>query len=197
LKAITSPFIHSIQADKMIVQLLLLALLLTSALPWPAIIWNIFLGEVVVVSALCGALVSSSYKWGYFVIAVLALLGIIWNVLAGARRYAKVLSANIFKTFSVGSFWLMGLWFIYPIAWGVSEGGNVIGLDGEMVFYGILDVLTIPVFGAIMLWGHRSIDPAALGLVMRDYNAPYVHEKEIHAPQASRGVTEGDATTAV
>lgn len=87
------------------------------------------------------------------------------------------------------------LWILYPIAWGVSEGGNgtlshthsipsysqvytVIAPDSEAVFYGILDLLAKPVFGALLLWGHRDIDPARLGLAFHDYDGDaVVHEK--------------------
>ena len=55
------------------------------------------------------------------------------------------------------------LWFLYPIAWGLSEGGNVIAPDSEAVFYGVLDLFAKPVFGALLIWGHRGIDPGRLG----------------------------------
>ena len=68
------------------------------------------------------------------------------------------------------------LWILYPIAWGVCEGGNVISVDAEVAFYGTLDVLAKPVFGALLIWGHRNIDPARLGLRIRDYTQdPAVH----------------------
>jgi hypothetical protein len=74
--------------------------------------------------------------------------------------------------------WTIFLWFIYPIAWGLSEGGNVIAPDSEAVFYGVLDILAKPVFGALLLWGHRNIDPATLGLHIRDYDdSANTHEK--------------------
>lgn len=57
----------------------------------------------------------------------------------------------------------MVLWFLYPIAWGLCEGGNLISPDSEAIFYGILDLLAKPVFGALLIWGHRGIDPARLG----------------------------------
>lgn len=41
-------------------------LLLTAGLPWPTILWTILLDEVMIITGLIGALVSSSYKWGYF-----------------------------------------------------------------------------------------------------------------------------------
>lgn len=42
---------------------------------------------------------------------------------------------------------MMILWFCYGIAWGLSEGGNVISPDGEALFYGILDLLGGPLYG--------------------------------------------------
>lgn len=44
--------------------LLLMDLLLTVAMPWPTIIWVIFLDEVMIVTGLIGALVSTRYKFG-------------------------------------------------------------------------------------------------------------------------------------
>lgn len=46
--------------------LLLLDLLLTAGVPWPTILFVILLDEVMIVTGLVGALVQSTYKWGYF-----------------------------------------------------------------------------------------------------------------------------------
>lgn len=44
------------------------------------------------------------------------------------------------------------------------------------MFYGVLDLLAKPVFGALLIWGHRNIDPGRLGLHIRDYNEdPAIH----------------------
>jgi bacteriorhodopsin len=46
------------------------------------------------------------------------------------------------------------------------------------VFYGILDFLAKPVFGALLIWGHRDIELSRLGLNIRDYDGDaLVHEK--------------------
>lgn len=62
------------------------------------------------------------------------------------------------------------VWICYPIAWGLCEGGNVIAPDSEAVFYGVLDFIAKPVFSALLIWSHRNIDPAQLGLRIRDYS---------------------------
>lgn len=80
-----------------------------------------------------------------------------------ARKHAVVLGPEVSRTYLLVGVWTISLWFLYPIAWGLSEGGNVIAPDSEAIFYGILDILAKPVFGALLLWGHRNIDPAILG----------------------------------
>jgi bacteriorhodopsin len=95
--------------------------------------------------------------------------------------------------------WTIFLWFIYPIAWGLCEGGNVISPDSEAVFYGVLDILAKPVFGALLLFGHRNIDPAALGLNIRDYEDEITpHEKVGHhntTGVVNNGTTHDTTTT--
>ncbi|ESZ89976.1 hypothetical protein SBOR_9638 [Sclerotinia borealis F-4128] len=150
--------------------LLLLDILLTAGLPWPTILYTIFLDEVMIITGLVGALVSSSYKWGYFVFAMVALFGIAYNVLFIGAKHAKALGTAVNKVYWTCGGITMFLWFLYPIAWGLSEGGNVISPDSEAVFYGVLDVLAKVLFGTLLLMGHRNIDPAHLGLHIRDYD---------------------------
>lgn len=185
--------------------LLLLDLLLTAGLPWPTILYTLLLDEIMIVTGLVGALVASSYKWGYFVFAMIALFFIAWNVVQLGRLQATALGAQVRKTYLLCGVWTMFLWFLYPIAWGVSEGGNVISPDSEAVFYGILDILAKPVFGALLLWGHRDIDPALLGLQIRDYDdaiahnekhAPGISSSAAHAANSSPATASGPAHTA-
>jgi bacteriorhodopsin len=150
-------------------------LLLTAGLPWPTILYTILLDWVMVITGLVGALVASSYKWGYFVFATVALFGIAYNVVWVGRSHARAIGPEVSRAFIICGVWTIFLWFIYPIAWGLSEGGNVIAPDSEAVFYGVLDILAKPVFGALLLWGHRNIDPATLGLHIRDYDQPPPH----------------------
>jgi bacteriorhodopsin len=64
------------------------------------------------------------------------------------------------------------LWMLYPVCWGLSEGGNVIAPDSEFIFYGILDCGLIPLTSALFLASHWRIDPARLGLRLRTYDDP-------------------------
>jgi bacteriorhodopsin len=60
--------------------------LLTAGLPWPTILFTILMDEVMVITGLVGALVASSYKWGYFVFAMFALFFIAFNVVHVGRK---------------------------------------------------------------------------------------------------------------
>ena len=52
----------------------------------------------------------------------------------------------------------------YPIAWACAEGGNVISVTSEMIWYGILDIFAGPIFLFFFLWNLRGVDYAAFGL---------------------------------
>lgn len=179
--------------------LLLLDLLLTAGLPWPTILYTILIDEIMIVTGLVGALVQSRYKvcratlplyiiiiliflqFGYFAFGCAAFLWVAFTVTVTARQYASTLGSDISRTYTICGVWTIFLWFLYPIAWGLCEGGNVIAPDSEAVFYGVLDLMAKPVFGALLLWGHRNIDPARLGMHIRDYHEDLAHVGGTHS----------------
>lgn len=164
--------------------LLLLDLLLLSGLPYATILFTIFMDEVMVVTGLLGALTASRYKWGYFTIGCFAFFFVVWQVVFVARKSARAIGSDVHRLFVGISLFTLGLWTLYPISWGLSEGGSVISSDGEAYFYGVLDLLAKPVFGFWLLFGHRGIGFERLGLTgwesMRpgsSNNAEGSHEK--------------------
>ncbi|KAK5465323.1 hypothetical protein LTS15_001886 [Exophiala xenobiotica] len=158
--------------------LLLADLLLTCGLPTPTILYVILANEVMVVTGLVGALVKSSYKWGFFTFGTVAFLFVAYSVVIEGRAYARILGNDILKTYTLCGVWTIFLWFLYPVAWGLSEGGNVIPSDSEAVFYGVLDLLAKPGFGALLLWGHRNIEVERLGIHIRDPETSFSHNTE-------------------
>lgn len=179
--------------------LLLLDLLLTAAMPWPTLLFVILVDWVMIITGLVGALVVSSYKWGYFVFGCAALFYIVYVLAFEARKHAAAMGKDVGRAFLYCGSLTTFLWILYPIAWGLCEGGNVISPDSEAVFYGILDLLAKPVFGALLIWGHRGIDPARLGLHIHDYDEKdgVVNEKKVAdgvTNGGSNGVTDGNAT---
>ncbi|EMC97866.1 hypothetical protein BAUCODRAFT_31870 [Baudoinia panamericana UAMH 10762] len=179
--------------------LLLLDLLLTAALPWPTLMYVILLDWVMIVTGLVGALVASGYKWGYFAFGCAALAYIVYVLVFEARKHANAMGRDVGKAFTYCGSLTTLLWILYPIAWGLCEGGNVIHPDSEAIFYGILDLFAKPVFGALLIWGHRGIDPARLGLHIHDYDEKDL-AIEMKRPGANgtnghtNGITNGNST---
>lgn len=172
--------------------MLLMDLLLTCALPWGTILTAIFVNEIMIVTGLIGALVSSRYKWGYFVFGCFAFFYIVYVVAFEGRKYARGISTEVSRVYTLCGVWTLGLWFFYPIAWGLSEGGNVISSDGEAVFYGVLDLLAKPVFSFLLLWGHRNIDVATLGMHVRGFDELPGGSRGTHNHEKSGGVLGGN-----
>lgn len=151
--------------------LLLLDLMLTAGVPMPTILIAIFADELMIITGLIGALTRTTYKWGFWSFGMAAFLYVVYALVVDGRRHANALGGEPKKTFLMCGVWLVSLWFLYPIAWGLSEGGNVIHPDSEAIFYGILDIMAKPVFGALLLFGHRNINPSQLGLHIREPGA--------------------------
>jgi len=181
--------------------LILLDLLLTAGMPWPTILWVILVDWLMIVTRLVGALVRSRYKWGYYAFSCAALLYIIYQLGFEARRHASARGKDVGRVFLMCGTLTIIVWICYPVAWAVCEGGNLIAPDSEAVFYGVLDFLAMPIFGILLLWGHRGIDPSRLGLRIRDYDEdPAVHgglrgEKRDRLnhphPNGTNGATDG------
>ncbi|KAG7194808.1 uncharacterized protein KQ657_004489 [Scheffersomyces spartinae] len=96
---------------------------------------------VFVIGLLIGALIKSSYKWGYFTFAVFAQLFAMGLICYNYVDFVKNSSGSKkpFVFFVVMMHMLV--WLLYPVCWGLSEGGNVIKPTSEAVFYGILDLI--------------------------------------------------------
>lgn len=160
--------------------------------------YTILTDWIMIVTGLVGALVSTSYKWGYFTFGCVALFYILYVLVWEARKHASALGSEVGKVFLLCGSWTAFLWLLYPIAWGVCEGGNVIHPDSEAIFYGILDICAKPIFGALLIWGHRNIDPATLGLHIRDYDdADFAHNGRNKETPAATGARNGTASETV
>ncbi|CAO1613965.1 unnamed protein product [Parajaminaea phylloscopi] len=144
--------------------LLLLELLLVSGMPLSNIFLTIFWDLVMIETGLIGSLVESQYKWGFFTFGCVAMLLVFYDLYFVGWGSAKKLDNGLGKTYITGAVMLSFLWFLYPIAWGLADGGNQISPDGEMIFYGILDLLAKPVFAIVHLFGLRRLNYDVLGL---------------------------------
>ncbi|KAH9926169.1 heat shock protein 30 [Fomitopsis serialis] len=149
--------------------LLVLEVLLATGLSLSDIVTTLFMCIVVVISGLVGALVHSTYKWGYFSFGCAALIYVWYSLLIHGTRTAfpggGVLRTGYLRSASFLSFMLI----TYPICWACSEGGNVISNSSEMIWYGILDIIAGPVFLFFYLWHLMDVDYATFGFASGKY----------------------------
>merc|ERR1712225_190309 len=95
-------------------------------------------------------------KWGYYTIACIAYLVIVYQLAVPGRRAVAAKSNSTAKLFaSIGGFTLI-LWTLYPVVWGIGDGARKWSVDAEIIAYAVLDVLAKPVFGFWLLFAHAK-----------------------------------------
>ncbi|KAM5534150.1 hypothetical protein V8D89_012170 [Ganoderma adspersum] len=144
--------------------LLLLELLLATGLSLSDIFTTLFMSVVMVIMGLVGALVPTTYKWGYFAFGAVALFYIWYILLWRGPRTTFSAGGSIRDGYTVAAGYLSFLLLMYPICWALSEGGNIITVTAEMIWFGVLDLLAGPVFLFFFLYKLRGVNYAAFGL---------------------------------
>ena len=94
------------------------------------------------------------------------MIGIFYELAIVGRANAKRLGNDVHRIFTICGVLTLCIWLLYPVAWGLCEGGNVITPNDEAFFYGCLDFMAKPVFSIALIYGHWNINPARLGLAI-------------------------------
>ena len=134
------------------------------AMPWPVIqmslmgktpiwhiIFNCFFTELFVIGYLVACVVHSTYKWGYYTFGTASIIVTLISLMTTTKNLTTRLGADVTKIFTLMFGLNAFLWLIYPICFGLSEGGNVIVPDSEHIFYGILDLIYLCFLPAVWL----------------------------------------------
>ncbi|KAK5728897.1 hypothetical protein LTR15_002038 [Elasticomyces elasticus] len=96
-------------------------------------------------------------KWGWYAIACIAYLVVIWHLVIHGRATAMNKGGKVGNFFAaIGGFTLV-IWTVYPIIWGIADGSRNMNVDEEIIAYAVLDILAKPVFGAWLLFTHASM----------------------------------------
>jgi len=146
----------------------------------------LFAVDFAVINMLIASLIPSVYKWAYYTFAIAAIFYVAFSLLFTGRRGAVRLEVGAHYTITSGVIVLVFL--LYPVAFGLSQGGNVISLDSEAVFFGVLDLILKPVLLAYFIYGTRNLVLERFGL--RENRLQNLVEAKHGAPRAS------DATAA-
>ncbi|GAA6006969.1 opsin family protein [Rhodotorula paludigena] len=181
--------------------MLLLSLVLSTGMPLSQIFGLIFFDIVMIITGLLGALTPTRYKWGFFTFGCVAMLWVFYVLMFTARKSAAVLGSDYVKAYTLSATVLAVLWFVYPIIWGVADGGNVITPTSEMVAYGVLDLLAKPVFSFIHMFQVSRLDYNRLGFgstrMPDNAHQGLLHEKgatsQSATPRPSTVAGEGNA----
>ncbi|KAL2021571.1 hypothetical protein VTK56DRAFT_7070 [Thermocarpiscus australiensis] len=145
----------------------ILALGVLSGVAWATIVFNVALSWIWVIAYLVGAFTPSNYKWGFFAFGTLAYLLLALSTLHhGAASATRV---GIRRDYFGLAAWTNLLWLLYPIAWGLSDGGNYLGITPHFIFFGILDVLLLTGLTLAVVFLSRRWDYGRLNIAFTQY----------------------------
>lgn len=135
---------------------LALALGLIAGVSWTTIFCNMFIAWFWVLSYLAAAYTTTAYKWCFFAFGTFA-----WVILATStlnESYEAAAPLGIGRDYIILSGAVNILWLLYPVAIGLGDGGNRIGVTGTSIFLGVLDLLIGPGMTAAFLFLARRWD---------------------------------------
>ncbi|SCU83992.1 LAMI_0C05710g1_1 [Lachancea mirantina] len=160
---------------------------LLSTTPWIQTIFHVALTEVYVVFMLIASLVDSTYKWGFFSLGIAASVCCCTSLMITSRNMAFKLGQDVFTYFNGIMGIIMGIWWIYPICFGLSEGGNVIQPNSEAVWYGILDCILLGFLPCLVNFLASSVGLERLQLLSQANNFNVMpHEKSMNSIATAR-----------
>jgi len=139
--------------------LLLLDLAILAGLSGGSIVITIVADVIMIVTGLFAAYGNEGtpQKWGWYTIAVLSYLVVVWHLAFHGRANATARGDRLGKFYlAIGAFTLI-LWTLYPIVWGIADGARRISVDAEIICYAVLDVLAKVVFGTWLIISHAKI----------------------------------------
>jgi bacteriorhodopsin len=168
-----------------------LALGLLSGVSWTTIVCNIALAWTWVLTYLAAAYTTtsgSSYGWGFFAFGTLCWLVLALSTLNESREEAA--RRGIARDYVLLAAWPNLLWLLYPVAFALSDGAGVIGVTGGAVFFGVLDVLMVPVLSFAFCFLGRNWDWARLELDFSEYRGSGQARALLDRP-SSMAVQEG------
>lgn len=143
--------------------LLLLDLAFLAGMDGASIIVAIVADVIMVLTGLFAAFGhSDGQKWGYYAIACIAYLVIVWQLVISGRRAVSAKDSKTAKLFgAIGAYTLI-LWTLYPIVWGIGDGARKWSVDAEIIAYAVLDILAKPIFGFWLIFAHAASSSQSL-----------------------------------
>jgi bacteriorhodopsin len=87
---------------------------------------------------------------------------VIWHLALNGGTAARAKGSSLGKFYGSISIYTIVIWLLYPIIWGVADGGRILSVNSEIIAYAVLDILAKPVFGIWLLVTHSRMSEAHL-----------------------------------
>jgi len=100
---------------------------------------------------------SISVKWGWFVIAIIAYIWIVYTLAAGVKVARSAKGSTVSKFYTSIMVYSLVLYLAYPIVWAVASGTKRLSVNGEIIAFAVLDVLSKGLFGGWLLLTYQRI----------------------------------------
>ena len=72
---------------------------------------------------------------------------LVYYLFYAGTRHGRIHGTKTYATYKFCAWFLTLSWLLYPVCWVLCEGANILHPDYEAIFYGLLDVITMPLFG--------------------------------------------------
>ncbi|TPX07454.1 uncharacterized protein E0L32_002076 [Thyridium curvatum] len=166
-----------------------LSLGLLSGVSWTTIVCNIFIAFIWTFTYLAAAYTPTSYKWGFFTFGTFSYVVLAMSTLNESREEAA--RRGIGRDYILLAAWANLLWLLYPVGFGLTDGGHVLGVTSGAIFFGVLDILMVPVlgFGYVLLGRHWDWD--RLELAFSEYRG-FGHGRQVEAKTVPAEMTRAD-----
>ncbi|KAL6835549.1 hypothetical protein J3E69DRAFT_352079 [Trichoderma sp. SZMC 28015] len=147
-----------------------LSLGLLSGVSWVTILTNVGISWIWVVSYLAGAFVEAQdhdYKWGFFAFGTFCWLILVASTLNEGREAAE--RFDVKRDYLCLAIWTNLAWVLFPVAYGLSDLTHKLSPESGVIFFGILDLLQLPVLALALLFFTQKWDFGRLGLAFSEF----------------------------
>lgn len=146
--------------------LILIDLALLAGLSGAHLLMAIIADVIMILTGMFAALGSEGtpQKWGWYAIACISYLVVIWHLAINGRVQAKAKGSKVGQFFVAITGFTIIVWTVYPIVWGIASGARKMSVDSEIIAYAVLDILAKPVFGLWLLLTHAKMPETGLDL---------------------------------
>ncbi|KAL2266750.1 hypothetical protein VTJ83DRAFT_6102 [Remersonia thermophila] len=102
--------------------------------------------------------------WGWFAIASVAYLVVVWHVGLHGTSAVRNKGARLMKLWTPMAVYILAVWAAYVVVWAIAPLAHRTTVDAEIITYLVLDILAKSVFGFWLLITHRNVAESSINL---------------------------------